>query len=667
MKILLVSCAVAVAVACSSPPRPEPAPVEPAAATTAPAPEPRQVAAETSITSDWGATITIPASWYVLEGPEVIRIEGPNRELTIWLAAATVADRDAAIEQAWKRIDPEFSLETAQTINVPGRDGWDAITQRVYVTRAEYQRVVMVSARRLGDVWHLAMIDGKVAAFQRRGAQISQIIDDMKLPGLDKESFAGKKPALDAEHLERFSAFVDEARGLARVPGVAVAVVHGGKVIFEKGYGVRTLGKKPKVTPDTLFAIGSITKSLTTLLLARLIDDGKLTWTTPVTEVLDTFALADPAVTARTQVLHTVCACTGMPRQDLEMLFEYKGWTPERRLASMKAMMPTTGFGETFQYSNLMVSTGGWIAARAHAPKRGLGPAYDAAMSKLVFAPLGMQSSTFDFARLARSNHASSHGRGLSADYQVIPLAYEKALLAVRPAGGAWSSARDMARYMMLELGRGTYRGKRLVSEENLTARYKPQIEINDEASYGLGLFISTEHDLRVIHHGGNALGQTADMFMLPEHDAGVVVLSNGGGANALRAAVRRAFIEIVFEGKKQARENLTAALANRETQLAELRGRISDPEPAWIDPLLGTYRAAGLGEITLAKDRDGYRLDAGEWHSRLAREVERNGTEFLTTVAPPYIGIDLQPKKRGDKTVLELDAGQQVYTFEPR
>jgi hypothetical protein len=162
MKILLVSCAVAVAVACSSPPRPEPAPVEPAAATTAPAPEPRQVAAETSITSDWGATITIPASWYVLEGPEVIRIEGPNRELTIWLAAATVADRDAAIEQAWKRIDPEFSLETAQTINVPGRDGWDAITQRVYVTRAEYQRVVMVSARRLGDVWHLAMIDGKV-------------------------------------------------------------------------------------------------------------------------------------------------------------------------------------------------------------------------------------------------------------------------------------------------------------------------------------------------------------------------------------------------------------------------------------------------------------------------------------------------------------------------
>jgi CubicO group peptidase (beta-lactamase class C family) len=98
---------------------------------------------------------------------------------------------------------------------------------------------------------------------------------------------------------------------------------------------------------------------MTSLLMAALVDRGKLAWDSPVSSLYPRFALGDAEATRKLTLKHTVCACTGLPRQDLEFLFEYRGVTPERRLEEMRAMKPTTGFGEAFQYSNPMVSAGG--------------------------------------------------------------------------------------------------------------------------------------------------------------------------------------------------------------------------------------------------------------------------------------------------------------------
>jgi len=136
--------------------------------------------------------------------------------------------------------------------------------------------------------------------------------------------------------------------------------------------------------------IGSITKPMTTLMEATLVDAGTFRWETPVTAVLPSFALGDPETTKKVAMWHMSCACTGMPRQDMEDIFEFEGVTPEQRIASMKTMKPTTAFGDTFQYSNLMVSAGGFASAHAFDPKRSLGDAYDAAMHDKVFEPIGM-------------------------------------------------------------------------------------------------------------------------------------------------------------------------------------------------------------------------------------------------------------------------------------
>jgi CubicO group peptidase (beta-lactamase class C family) len=140
--------------------------------------------------------------------------------------------------------------------------------------------------------------------------------------------------------------FLDALESSAdRVPGAAIAVIDDGRVVYERTFGVRALGDPAPVTVSTRFLIASITKPMTTLMEAALVDAGVVGWDTPVVSVLPTFAVGDPEVTRELRLWHMSCACTGMPRQDLEDLFEWDGVTPEARLAAMRTMKPTTKLG----------------------------------------------------------------------------------------------------------------------------------------------------------------------------------------------------------------------------------------------------------------------------------------------------------------------------------
>jgi CubicO group peptidase (beta-lactamase class C family) len=624
----------------------------------------RQVAAETAITTAWQATVAVPASWYVSEGKEVLRVRDPDKQLEVAFTAVTGATLADAIKAGWARIKPDFALELDREQELPSRGGWDAMGQHTYITAPD--RVVAAVGLKKGDTWYVATIDGPVPTLQARGAQINALVRDMKVPGVDRESFAGKTAKLGEAELAKIDAFYEEARVQFGAPGGAIAIVHGGKVVFEKGYGVRSLtAKKPQaVTPNTKFMIGSTTKSLTTLMLARLVDQKKLEWTSKVVDLLPAFKLADPAVTAQVEVRHTVCACTGMPRHDLEFLFEYDGWTPEQRLASMAEMKPTTGFGETFQYSNEMVATGGWIGAHVVNPKQKLGPAYDAAMQSLVLKPLGMTATTFDFKAAQKGDFALPHRRGMTMDFQPIPVDYETAVVAVRPAGAAWSTVHDMAKYVALELANGKVNGTQLVSEENLLKRRQPQVKIDEDSAYGLGLFLSKSNGLVQISHGGNNLGFTSEMLFFPEHDVGVVMLSNAGSANALHGAVARYLVEVMFDGKPEAKENLTASMARSVKSHEEDAALVTPAEEAWVTPLLGTYKNPSLGELKLEKTKTGYVMNVGEWKSTLAKKTARDGTVYITTIDPPYLGMDMTASSTGETSKLTLDAGQLKYDF---
>lgn len=630
----------------------------------------KQLDADTPMKTGSGAAFEAPKGWFVTTRGSVIVLDDPERDLSLFLVEVKgEADAGKAIEASWRKVKPDFSRTIKQTTTPPAKDGWDSITQTIYEVGGTEQRTVMALAQRKGDTQYVALIDGANAGLDRRGAQLMTIISTFRAAGVEEESFKGKTArSLDAVNLGKLEAFVEEALAKTKVPGAAIAVVQGGKVVYEKGFGTRELGKNAPVSPNTLFMIGSTTKSLTTLMMAKLVDEGKFTWETPVTDVLPSFALGDADVTKKVMMKHTVCGCAGLPRQDLEFFFEFAGATPEQRVSSMRAMKPTTGFGETFQYSNTMVATGGYVAAHAADPQKKLGPAYDAVMQSRVFGPLGMKSTTLDFGVAKSRDHAMPHDEDLKLEYGPIPLVDEEGVVSVRPAGAAWSSVHDMARYVMVELANGkNEKGERVFAEANLLKRREPQIKITDKMSYGLGLFVENDHGVKVVHHGGNNLGFTSDTFFLPDQGVGVVLLTNGGGsANVMRKTVRRRVLEILFDGNAEATKSLDFGLTRQREAASKELARIStQPEAEWSNKLVGTYVNSNLGKLVVRFDGKQGVVDAGEWKSTFGKQKSEDGTIKLVLLDRPWSGFAFLPGEKGGTKTLTLEMAQQTYVFE--
>jgi CubicO group peptidase (beta-lactamase class C family) len=163
------------------------------------------------------------------------------------------------------------------------------------------------------------------------------------------------------------------------------------------------------VDANTLFMAASNTKGMTTLLLAQLVDENRIGWDQPVIEVYPRFKLGDAKTTTQVLVKHLVCACTGLPRRDFEWTFEFRNATPASTFDLLASMQPTSRFGEIYQYNNLLPSAAGYIAAYLLDSHRELGRTYDEAMHKRIFAPLGMNRTTFDFEQAQKGNHARPH------------------------------------------------------------------------------------------------------------------------------------------------------------------------------------------------------------------------------------------------------------------
>jgi hypothetical protein len=307
--------------------------------------------------------------------------------------------------------------------------------------------------------------------------------------------------------------------------------------------------------------------------------------------------------------------------------------------------VPTTGFGETFQYSNLMVAAGGYAAAHAYAPKKPYNDAYGEVMQTKIFGPIGMKSTTLDFAAAQRTDHAMPHSTAIDGTVHAFPLQTEDFVTPVRPAGASWSNLKDMERYVMTEMAKGvTPEGKRVVSEANLLERRKPRVRASDVDSYGLGLSVGTFRDLPVLEHSGGTFGFNTQMFMLPDQGIALIVLTNAAGVGgALFQAIERKVVEEIFEGAKPLADlRLQFFLDNRRDGIAKTMDRVTrDPDPAWLAGLGGTYTNADLGKVTVTVGPKGARFGAGEWSSAIGQKRDVDGSFKVVLVDPPQAGFE--------------------------
>jgi CubicO group peptidase (beta-lactamase class C family) len=507
-------------------------------------------------------------------------------------------------------------------------------------------------------------------------------------PATPVADLAGVSPLpLTGERRAAFEAYVAEAINRLGVAGASVAVVQGGEVVYAQGFGVRELGGTDPVTPDTLMLIGSVTKSMTSTMAATVVDDGWVTWDTPLVEVLPDFSVADPQLTPRLTLADAFCACTGLPRRDLEIIFNFNDLTPDRLIAQVAELPLTAPYGQAFQYSNQMYALGGYAAAAAAgAAPNDLYRGYQMAMRQRLLNPIGMPRSTFALAEvLASGDYALPHATNLAGQLQpVSPLIDERFTTSVAPAGALWSSAREMARYLQMELADGVApNGTQVVSAENLAQTRAPRVAIPAQPGlpplfaevgdhYAMGWVTGTYHGQPIISHSGGTLGFVSEVAFLPEADLGIVLLTNGGqGAGTFNYAVQFRLFELLFDQSAEFEAMLGPFLEAQTAQLGELRAHLGRVDPAAVAPYLGRYEHPTLGDVEVAL-RDGkLMLDAGEIRSEMRPQLDEAGQVVgYVFVDPPLAGSTPVTFRQGadgqPEVVAEVptESGPTTYVF---
>src|SRR5690348_9736759 len=336
--------------------------------------------------------------------------------------------------------------------------------------------------------------------------------------------------AQQADPYPGFNAYVTKAMQTWKIPGLSIAIVRNDSVIYARGFGVLGAKSTTPVDQRTLFEIGSSSKAFTSTLVAMLVGEGKMLWDDRLTTYLPDFrmydAAANEAVTLRDALTHR----SGIARGELAWLGA--GISRDEVLHRVRFLKPEAPFRSHYSYQNMMFLAAGQAAGRA------AGSSWDDLVRQRIFTPLGMTSTVPTSRGLANANVAMPHGLDHDTAFVQPPFDAED----IAPAGGILSSAVDMAQWLRFQLNDGVVDGKRLVASAALRETHTPQILIpsggrGDSASvkrftsYGMGWMVEDYRNQLSWQHGGNTLGMTAAVGMLPEQKVGVVVLSNMQGA----------------------------------------------------------------------------------------------------------------------------------------
>jgi CubicO group peptidase (beta-lactamase class C family) len=633
------------------------------------APPPVAATADQPGNTPSGATFTIPRLWFSEKGATSVVVRPPEADLHIVIVDVGAAkDAGDAVTQAWTTYSPAVHRTPKLVTPRPARDGWDERKVFDYETSPNEHLAVQAIASRSGTHWTVVIVDGSEGTLEKRGAAASLVFQSLRPAGYHRETFIGRAAhPLDAARIGALKSFVQTAMQQLGVPGVGLAFVDHGKVVYEGGLGVRELGKPEPVDAHTLFMIASNTKGMSTLLLAKMVDAGKLRWGEPVTEAYPAFRLGSDATTKKVLIRNLVCACTGLPRKDLDWILNTTRTTPATvTFDQLAATEPTSGFGEVFQYNNLMASAAGYIGGQLVNPGEELGAAYNAAMQKEIFDPLGMRETTFDFSRALAGDHASPHGDDIDGKPSLGSMDFNYSVIPYRPAGGAWSSAHDMIKYVQNEIAEGKLPdGTQFVSGKNLLQRRQPNVSTGEDGYYGMGLEGDTAWGVTVIHHGGSMAGYKSDIMLIPSAGVGAVILTNADNGRSMLRPFMRRLLEVLYDGKPEAAEDVAAQAARIHAEIATERKRLVFPaDAAIVAGLAADYTNPDLGHIAVRHDGTDTVFDFGLWKSRVASRKNDDGTVSIITVDPTDDGFEFVIATRVGQRALTIRDGQHEYVY---
>lgn len=428
------------------------------------------------------------------------------------------------------------------------------------------------------------------------------------------------------------------ARAMATfdVPGMAIAIVKDGKLVFAKGYGVREKGKTAPINTDTIFQIGSNTKAFTTAALAILVDEGKLSWDDKVIDHLPDFRMYDPYVTRAFTIRDLLTHRSGLGAGAGDLMFvPATDMSRAEVIRGLRHLRPVSGFRSQYDYDNLLYIVAGEVVASVS------GQSWEDFVEARIMKPLGMTRCYANLARTAgRPNVASPHVV-LEGKVQAVRAMN---MDVVGPAGTINCSLADMTRWLTVQLDRGALGdGRRLFSLERSREMWtmnivKPSSPALDEllrthfSGYALGWEVSDSFGFKRVAHTGGVIGTVTSVTMIPELKLGVLVFTNQESSAAMQAVNNQILDAFVGAPPRDWVKIAAAYVSGKSSEAAKIEEAVAAkleaaaPPTLPLDAYTGTFRDPWRGNATVRKDGD-----------RLILTISR--TTSLEATLHPYSG----------------------------
>lgn len=443
--------------------------------------------------------------------------------------------------------------------------------------------------------------------------------------------------------------YLKEVKQQWQIPGIAFAVVKDGEMIYSDGFGVKEKGKDDPVDANTLFQIGSVSKSFTAAVMASLVAEDRLSWDDTVKNILPDFRMYDRWVEENLQVKDIMTHHSGLQGQ-LGTYIPNMGYDREDIWNMLPLLKPKYSLRGSYEYNNITFIIASRIIEKL------TGKSWEENVRERIFEPVGMKNSYVtgeEFA--AAANVATPH----SFDYRkgavltdstwkdsvaVEPLHGEEQALhwlsVIGPAGSISSTAEDMAKYLLFHLNKGKVDDKQVIESKQMEYLRKGHTITSQDSArvtmYGHCWFVEQNSRYRVYFHTGTTWGFTTLAAFMPEQDLGVIIFVNSEAPAYPRYAIMRRLIDLYkgFPDKDYSKdyyeswlENSRESVAEREEKRAE---REEKPAPDY-SLVVGEYYKDKLfgGAVVEQKGEDLYiTIGPKDWKSVL-KHVNGNTFSF--------------------------------------
>jgi CubicO group peptidase (beta-lactamase class C family) len=428
-----------------------------------------------------------------------------------------------------------------------------------------------------------------------------------------------------------------------KVPGLALAVVQDGKVVLLKTYGQRERDAFGDIDENTLFMVGSNTKSLTATSLAMLEYEGKLALNNRVLKFMPEFKLYDPNVTQIVTIRDLLCHRLGTGTFQGDFTFWQSNLSRKDIIGKMATLKPAYDFRGSFGYCN-----SAFLAAGEIIPIVTGGTTWEQFVTDRIFTPLRMTrtlplSAQIRTAENASKSHTYYDGRRFTLDHPRIDN--------LAPAGSVSSSISDWTHWLIMQMDTGRYEGVQVIPKKVILETWKSNTIINPtgQMTYGLGWFISYMDGKKVISHDGGVDGFLTTTAFIPEKRLGVIVFTNTDN-NSIYSSLRDQLLQ-EYSGNSKSRNSIEQASAAWRTEqeksiatLAEhyaLANSQKRRDPSRYSLYEGTYTNPVYGDVIVKADQRALRMYLSNHPNFMPCQLDyMKPHTFLCTFGSPTFGI---------------------------